>query len=1205
MKIKTKLLIAFLSILAVMLIAGSFSIIGIEKLYKENVQLGTKNAPLADAAMEIQLTATIAHLWFEEIIIGIEDKEVIKRVWQLLDKSIWYADAILKGGTNSKGTFYPVNDPTIEKQIISVKQDINTFIKNAHLRFDNNFGKKELDDQDLDDKFDQIFNRFITTADAVEEMFRAKMLEDAKRMKSHANTSWWIIVIINILGIILAIFAVYYISREIMLQVGGEPYEIAGITNKVASGNLDIHFDSKKATGIYAAIQAMVKNLQNMTSERETQDWFKTGQTQLNKQMSGEQDIVQLTENIINFLTPYLDAQVGAFYLLKDSTEDEQSYLKMLASHAYIWRKNSTYEFKIGESIVGQAALERKLFVTNKAPDDYIPIQSGLGETAPRAILVAPFLYEDSLKGVIELASFNSFTDIQLEFISQILPMIAIAINTAESRTKMQSLLKQSQIQAGELQNNQEELQQTNEELQSQTEKLQSQQEALHQRNDELKSRGQKLKRQQQDIQIKNTELEKTKVAIQIKADELEIASKYKSEFLANMSHELRSPLNSMLILAQLLTDNKDNNLSQQQVEYASTIHSSGNELLKIINDILDLSKVEAGKIEINKEEFAIAGLITSIEHKFRHVADEKNLQLTLNLAEDLPANLYTDEQRLQQVITNLLSNAFKFTHEGGITLNIQRPTSEVDLSRSKLNPQETIAIIVTDTGIGIPIDKQKVIFEAFQQVDGTTSRRYGGTGLGLSISRQLIQLIGGEIQLHSGGEGQGCTFSLYIPIKHSTNAKPTKLETPSDQPKPTIVSSTISPTVSNLHSQEPLIDDRDNLQPTDKSILIIEDDRNFAKIISELAKSKNFKCLLAENGEDGLQLAEKYQPNAIILDVGLPQIDGWTVMERLKDNPDIRHIPVHFVSGTEASQDARKMGAIGYCLKPVSTEGLTEMFNNIEDFISNIVKNLLVVVDSPEHRQAIVNLTKTSNIKPTIVTTCAEAWQRLQTQADDCIVIDVSVEQDTGIQLIEKIHKESRFHHIPVITYAERDLTDKEEVFLQKYANNLIVKPVRSLERLLDETTLFLHQVESKLSEEQRQILHKVRDKEAILNGKVVLIVDDDMRNIFALGTILEGKGMEVIVANDGKEAIKQLSQNPKVAVVLMDIMMPKMDGYEAIRKIRSQPQFRKLPIIALTAKAMKDDKAKCIEIGASDYLPKPLEADKLFSLLRVWLYQ
>jgi signal transduction histidine kinase/DNA-binding response OmpR family regulator len=1174
--------------------------------------------------MEIQLAATTAHLWFEEIITGAESKEMVEKVWQLLDESFWYANAIIKGGKNAKGTFYPVDDPAIEEQMISVKQDIAELIKIARLRFDNKFGNKEIEHQGLKGKFDKIFDKFINTADVAETMLHTKMAKEAERMEIQANTSWWFIVVTNLLGIILAAFAVYYISREIMYQVGGEPTEIARITNQVADGNLDIHFDTsaKKATGIYAAIQAMVKNLQSMTSERETQDWLKTGQTKLNEQMSGEQDIIQLTENVINFLTPYLDAQVGAFYILKESKEDEQSYLKMLASHAYVWRKNSVYEFKIGESIVGQAALERKLFVTSKAPDDYISIQSGLGETTPRAILVAPFLYENSLKGVVELASFNPFTEIQLEFLRQILPMVAIAINTAESRTKMQSLLEQSQTQAEELQTNQAELQQTNEELQSQTEELQSQteelqsqseelqsqQEELHQRNDELESRGKKLERQQQDIQLKNTELEKTKLAIQIKADELEIASKYKSEFLANMSHELRTPLNSMLILAQLLTTNKDGNLSKQQVEYANTIHSSGNELLRIINDILDLSKVEAGKIEINPEEFALTDLVTSIEQKFHHVAAEKNLQFTLNLADDLPTSLYTDEQRLQQIITNLLSNAFKFTHEGSITLNIQRPATGVDLSRSKLNPLETIAINVTDTGIGIPTAKQKVIFEAFQQVDGTTSRRYGGTGLGLSISRQLIQLIGGEIQLHSGGEGQGSTFSLYIPLKHATNAKPTtgKLELPS-QPQLAVLPTTSSaPTPTISSSQEPLVDDRDNLQPGDKSILIIEDDRNFAKIIAELAQQqKSFKCLLAETGENGLQLAEKYQPSAIILDVGLPQIDGWTVMERLKDNPDIRHIPVHFVSGADASQDARKMGAIGYCLKPVTTEGLAEVFKNIEDFISKTVKNLLVVVDSPQHQQAIVNLTKTSNIQPTIVMTCAEAWQHLQTQEDDCIIVDISVEQDTGIQLLEKLHKEPKFHHIPVIAYAERDLTYKEEAILQKCADNLIVKPVHSLERLLDETTLFLHQVEAKLSKEQQQILHKVHDKEAILNGKMVLVVDDDMRNVFALGATLEGKGMEVVVANDGEEAVNQLNQNPNVAVVLMDIMMPKMDGYEAIQKIRSQPQFRKLPIIALTAKAMKGDKAKCIEAGASDYLPKPIEADKLFSLLRVWLYQ
>jgi len=1000
---------------------------------------------------------------------------------------------------------------------------------------------------------------------------------------------------------------------------------------QLAAGEMEIHINASfpgDFKEVKQTLETTAHKLAEATAINHRQNWFKTGQSQLSEQMSGEKTIVQLAEEAINFLTPYLEAQIGAFYLFKEK-EGTQGYLQMVASHAYIWRNSAVYEFKVGEGIVGQAALERKMFVITKTPDDYITVQSGLGEARPSSILVVPFLYENTLKGVIELASFAHFTERQLEFLNQVSSMIAIAVNTADSRNKMQALLKQSQNQAEELQTQQVELQHFNQELQNQTEELQSQseelksqQEELRQRNEELEERGRQLEQQQAAISEKNVELEKNKVAISIKAEELEVASKYKSEFLANMSHELRTPLNSMLILAQLLTGNKEGNLTEKQVEYADTIHGSGKELLKIINDILDLSKVEAGKIEVNPEELTFADLVTSMEKKFRPVAEEKALHFTINLADNLPATFYTDEQRLTQIITNLFSNAFKFTPEGNIILDIQRPVAEIDLSRSKLRPTQAIAISVSDTGIGIPKDKQKVIFEAFQQADGTTSRRYGGTGLGLSISKQLIRLLGGEIQLHSE-EGKGSTFTLYIPERYAQERQ--AIDKPSDSYHQTMIEPAISsqldvtekflPTsrtevISSLpdplYPPEPLADDRDDLQPGDKSLLIIEDDRSFAKILIELTKTKHFKCLLAEDGKNGLELAEKYQPSAIILDIGLPQMDGWIVMDKLKDNPKTRHIPVHFVSGSDASQDARRMGAIGYCLKPVSIDELSNAFKNIESFIAKTVKNLLVVVDNPEHQQAIVDLIKSEGIQATVVTTSQKAWQFLQSKDNiDCIILDVSVEQNTGIQLLEQLYSEPKLYQIPVIIYAARFLTTEEEVLLQKCADNLTIKSVRSTEQLLDETTLFLHQVASTLSKEQQQILHKVHDKQAILADRKVLLVDDDMRNVFALGATIEEKGMEVIIANNGEEAMDMLDKHPDIAAVLMDIMMPKVDGYEAMQKIRAQPRFSKLPIIALTAKAMKGDKAKCIEMGANDYLAKPIDTDKLLSLLRVWLYQ
>ncbi|MDM8559170.1 response regulator [Candidatus Parabeggiatoa sp. HSG14] len=1041
--------------------------------------------------------------------------------------------------------------------------------------------------------------------------------------------------IVVIFSIILSVIIGFFVTMKILKQVGGEPAQIAQIAEQVADGNFDMRFESTKktVTGIYAALQIMIKNLKSLDQESEEQNWLKTGQAQLNEKISGEQNIKQLAENTINFLSPYVEAQVGAFYLLEENDE-QQPRLRIIATHAYVWRKNSVNTFEIGEGIVGQSAYEKKMFIITKPPEDYIQIQSGLGESLPVAILVIPFLYENTLKGIIELASFNRFTGIQLQFIQQVMSNIAIAVNTAESRTKMQHLLEKSQAQAGELQTQQAELQQTNEELQSQTEELktqqeelQTQQEELRHTNEELQIRGQDLERQQKAIREKNTELEKAKTVIQTKAEELEIASKYKSEFLANMSHELRTPLNSTLILSQLLANNKEGNLTEQQKEYASTIYKSGNELLRLINDILDLSKVEAGKIEVNLEELAFTELKTSMEQKFCHIAEDKGLDFTVDLAEVLSPTFYTDEQRLTQIITNLLSNAFKFTKQGSVTLEIRQPAANIDLSHSTLKPTESIAIRVIDTGIGISPDKQKIIFEAFQQADNTTSRSYGGTGLGLSISKQLSRLLGGEIQLYSE-EGKGSTFTLYLPEKLEINGKSqdqqifpnphfSKWETnPSSQTsfststsEKSISSSTVSIPQEQQEPKEQQKsipdDDRQDLQLSDKSLLIIEDERDFSKILVDMAREKYFKCLLAEDGKSGLELAKKYKPSAIILDVGLPQVDGLTVMEKIKDNPDCRHIPVYFVSGSDANQDARKMGAIGYSMKPVNIDELDKAFKHIESFIAKTVKNLLVVVDNPEHRQAIMNLLEGGNIQLTIVATRAEAWQHLQSKGSDCMILDVDIEQNANIRLLEQLYNEPLMQQIPTIIYTERDLTLEEETLLQKCVNNMTIKIVHSLERLLDETTLFLHQVESTLPQKQQQILHKVHDKEAILVGKKVLIVDDDMRNVFSLATTLEKRNMEIVIANTGQEALSELDKNPDTAVVLMDVMMPKMDGYEAMQKIRTQFCFRKLPIIALTAKAMKGDKAKCIQAGANDYLPKPIDTDKLLSLLRVWLYQ
>jgi len=940
------------------------------------------------------------------------------------------------------------------------------------------------------------------------------------------------------------------------------------------------------------------------TVQNQVQDWLKTGQTQLNNRMSGEQDMTELVKKIIIFLATYLEMPVGMLYRLEKTTDEGKACLKLAASYAYTHRKGISNEFLVGDGLVGQAALEQKGLVITKVPADYyVKIHSGLGQALPNTVIVQPFMYENTLKGVIELASFKTITDTQREFLTQIMPNIGIAVNTAESRSRMQTLLQQSQTQA--------------EELQSQAEELQTQQEELRSTNNELEIRTGDLERQKQDIRDKNLALEKTqaemakaKTAIETKAQELELASKYKSEFLANMSHELRTPLNSLLILAQLLVENKTGNLNDKQVEYAKTINSAGSDLLTLINEILDLSKVEAGKIEVHTEEVALGDLVATVDQKFRHVAQNKKLDFQITIADDLPKVINTDGQRLKQIINNLLSNALKFTTVGEVRLTLQYPDNKDDVTYMKLEPDQTIAISISDTGIGIPQDKQMVIFEAFQQVDGTTSRRYGGTGLGLSISRQLARLLGGELKL-SSEEGKGSTFTLYLPVNLIVKISPPQtnhIEPPVPQ--------TIEPPTETSNSQitevkevkpvtNSISDDRNNLTTDDKSLLIIEDDRNFSKILLKLAQEKGFKCIIAEDGETGLQLAEKYCPSAIILDIGLPKIDGWIVMERLKDNPNTRHIPVHFMSASDLENPAKTMGAIGYLLKPVNMTELSEAFKKIEGFIAKTVKELLVLVDNEQRQQEILQLVDNGNIQTTIVSTINRVTQELQTTPFDCMIIDVGIGQQLGLKVLKQLQAENDFSQIPIIIYANRELTPEEKMLLQQCADNLTVKTVQSPERLLDEATLFLHQIETRLPSEKQQMLKMVHDKEAILAHKKVLIVDDDMRNSFALTTVLEGKEMVVTVAETGTEALQKLEQHKDIAIILMDIMMPEMDGYEAIKEIKKQHRYQKLPIIALTAKAMKGDKTKCLEAGASDYLAKPVDTEKLISLMRVWLYR
>ncbi|MFK5971434.1 MAG: response regulator [Candidatus Marithrix sp.] len=1118
--------------------------------------------------------------------------------------------------------------------------------------------------------------------------------------------------------------------------------EIATSVKAAIDGDYSKKITSQTKDDLFGKdIGKIIKKLQQIADVSQKSDWLKTGQTKLNEIMRGEQDLNVLTQNTINYLAAYVNAQAGIFFLAEDDS------FKLNSSYAYKQRQHNANEFKIGEGLVGQAAFEKKSILFNQVTVEHISIISGLGEPKQIDIFVIPLIYEGQILGILELANSHHFTTAEIELLDQVADNIAISIHSAQSRLKMQILLDESQqltenlqdqqqemleseeriraivdtvvdaiitidekglidtfnpaaeqifgyswseivgqnvnklmpepyhtehdqyladyINTGVaklvgkrreliaqrrdgttfpidiaveempsdetrmfigiirdisdqkqaesiLQEQQEELQASNEELQAQQEQLQANNEELQSQQEELQAANEELQAQQEELRVSNnvledktSALEKSKQELETKAKALELSTKYKSEFLANMSHELRTPLNSMLILAQLLADNRNGNLNNKQVEYATTIHNAGSELLLLINDILDLSKVEAGKMEVNLENISLAEFLEGIEYKFRHVAEDKKLSLEISSAENVPKFWHTDIQRLNQIITNLLSNAFKFTTRGGIKLVIHRPANTVTLNNT-YEPDTAIAISIIDTGIGIPEQKLQEIFEAFKQVDGTTSRRYGGTGLGLSISRQLAKLLGGELQLTSE-ERYGSTFTLYLneiqtvpadDVEEDFILSSTKtIETAEPEKLPIIKAESIIEEVT-------IVDDRNNLTDGDKVILIIDDDYNFSGILMELAQEKAFKCIRAIDGKTGLELANKYSPSAIILDIGLPQMDGWTVMEHLKENPDTRHIPVHFMSAAEEERDAKQMGAIGYLLKPINIEQLGQAFKKIERFVTKTMKNLLLVADE-DRQYDIIELVGDKNIQTKLATTQNAAIQQLHAEQFDCVVIDIGVAQDSGIQLIKQLCHEEELSQVPVIIYANRDLSEAEEDILQRCSDNITVKSVSSPARLLDETTLFLHQLEANLSQEKRNLLKSVHDDEAILKYKTALIVDDDMRNIFSLVAMLEDKDMEAIIAKNGKEALVALEKHPEVSIIIMDVMMPGMDGYEAMRQIRKQPSHRKLPIIALTAKAMKDDRAKCIEAGANDYLSKPVDNDKLISLLRVWLYR
>jgi CheY-like chemotaxis protein len=789
-------------------------------------------------------------------------------------------------------------------------------------------------------------------------------------------------------------------------------------------------------------------------------------------------------------------------------------------------------------------------------------------------------LFDGQVKAVIELASLTRFTASQLGFLEQLTGSIGIVLNTIEATMRTEGLLRQSQELAAELQAQQRELQQTNE---------------------ELGQKAQQLAAQNAEVERKNEEIEQARRAVEEKAAELALTSRYKSEFLANMSHELRTPLNSILILGQQLADNSDGNLTVKQIEFAKTIHGAGTDLLNLISDILDLSKIESGTVTVESDEVPFSGLREAVDRNFRHVAESRKLSFMTDLDPRLGRAITTDSKRLLQVLKNLLSNAFKFTDSGGVRLEIAAAEGGWSGDHPVLTQVPTVVrFTVSDTGIGIPAEKQRIIFEAFQQADAGTSRRYGGTGLGLAISRELAHLLGGEIKLHSV-PGSGSTFTLYLPLVYvgpafgrgAAGAPAAEARAP------------FQPVVLPAPRAETVPDDRADLAPGEPVLLIVEDDPHYARVLLGLARERGFKALVAMRGTDALELARRHLPTAISLDIFLPDMLGWTVLSQLKQDPATRHIPVQIVTVEEERQHGLERGAFAYVNKPLTTEVLAGAFDRIKRFAQPRVRRLLVVEDDPAERLSIVNLIAHDDVEIVAVGTGGDALVALRQGAFDCVVLDLRLPDISGFELLAAIQQDGALREIPIVVFTGRDLSHEEEAELRRMAKSIVLKGVESPERLLDETALFLHRVVADLPEPKRRMLERLHGSDEALAGRKVLVVDDDVRNIFALSSVLERHGMDVIAATTGAEAIERIGRTADLALVLMDIMMPEMDGYETMRRIRDMPQHRLLPIIALTAKAMKGDREKCLEAGASDYIAKPVNTEQLLSLLRMWLHR
>ncbi|TCJ12704.1 response regulator [Flaviaesturariibacter flavus] len=985
-----------------------------------------------------------------------------------------------------------------------------------------------------------------------------------------------------------------------VLDLDAANHRMAQAADAIGSGNFNVAIEPRGADDILGnALVRMRDDLQHYHAENEDKLWLHGGMEAVNNSLRGEKELDQVAKDVLAAIADYVNARAGLLYVR------QADVLHHTASYALTSNLDIPQRLAFGETLVGEAAQKRRITQLKNVPGNFIRVSTGLGDAPPAHMVLLPALFNDSTEGVLELAFLIEVPPRTIEFLTQLQPVLGVALHTARNRARLQELLHETQAQSEELQAQHQELEHINAELEAQAEKLQASEEELKVQQEELMEANQELEERTRLLEERNTLIAQRNREIQQKAEELALSTRYKSEFLANMSHELRTPLNSILLLSRLLSENNEKNLSADQVEYAQVILNSGQGLLSLIDEILDLSKIEAGKMELEFAPVSPAATVHDLRGMFVPLAHDKGLAFEVRLEEGLPSSIETDRMRLEQVLKNLLSNALKFTSEGKVQL-LLRPGAPGH-----------VRFAVSDTGIGIAPDKQQLVFEAFRQADGSTRRKYGGTGLGLSISRELTRLLGGELQLESE-PGKGSTFFFELPVQKPEGPKEAArpFAAPAPAPAPAAPPPSEEAEVASLEETLPgaghapinipaaVPDDREEAQDGGPSILIIEDDTGFARALLDFTRKRGYKGLVAVRGDEGIELARRFKPQGILLDIQLPVKDGWQVMEALKADPRTRAIPVHMMSSLEAKKESRLKGAVDFISKPMAFEQMQDVFKKIEQVVAKENKKVLIVEENPRHAQALAYFLETFNVNAQIAGSVNASQEALQRSDVDCVILDMGVPDPQAYETLDALKQQQGLEGLPIIVFTGRSLSRNEELRIKQYADSIVVKTAHSYQRILDEVSLFLHLVEEN-GQEKPARTRRLGALGEVLPGKKVLIADDDVRNIFSLSKALEQHGMEVYSATDGRDALQQLEQNPGIDVVLMDIMMPEMDGYQAMQAIRRKPQFRNLPIIAVTAKAMSGDREKCIEAGASDYISKPVDVDQLLSLLRVWLYE